>query len=285
MTTEAEQNIVHKLEYFHRNNKIPHIIFYGPTHSAKDMIVSNFINLIYSENMFTIKHNVLFVSCSGKGIKFIRDEIKTFAKMHIHSKQGDKQSSATASSATATSATASSATASSAKLQSATEEQGDTFKTIVLMNADFLTDDAQSALRRSIELFSYNTRFFLLVENKSRLLKPILSRFCEIYVPPHNESPVRSKGPNAIMFQQIDALGVLPTQRQIIDLVTVWYESGYSSYDFIEGMSDRGIEKKLHVQFLFHKLKTEYRCEKLFMWTLLDFYLFRDYADLKRMLL
>ena len=43
--------------------------------------------------------------------------------------------------------------------------------------------DAQSALRRCIELFSYNTRFFIIIENKNKLLNPILSRFCEIYVP------------------------------------------------------------------------------------------------------
>ncbi len=37
------------------------------------------------------------------------------------------------------------------------------------------------ALRRCIEQFSMNTRFFLIVENKQKLLNPILSRFCEIY--------------------------------------------------------------------------------------------------------
>ena len=52
-----------------------------------------------------------------------------------------------------------------------------------MLNADYLTHDAQSALRRCIELFSNTTRFFLVVENKYKLLKPILSRFCEIYVP------------------------------------------------------------------------------------------------------
>lgn len=257
IVSDAERSIVLKLDYFHRHNKIPHIIFYGPTNSAKDMIVSNFINRVYSENMFNIKHNVLFVSCSGKGIKFIRDEIKTFAKMHIHCKDG--------------------------------VEEVDTFKTVVLMNADFLTDDAQSALRRSIELFSYNTRFFLLVENKSRLLKPILSRFCEIYVPPYNNVPLTNANvvplTNAnTMKTHIIQLGPLPTQRQIIDLASLWYESGFSSYDFvqfIEGIDNT--EKKIHVQFLFHKLKTEYRCEKLFLWTLLDFYLFRDYNDFKKL--
>jgi DNA polymerase III delta prime subunit len=64
------------------------------------------------------------------------------------------------------------------------------FKSIVLLNADKLTIDAQSALRRCIELFCHSTRFFIVVEDKNKLLKPILSRFCEIYVPP----PPTSKG-------------------------------------------------------------------------------------------
>jgi replication factor C small subunit len=51
-----------------------------------------------------------------------------------------------------------------------------------LSNADKLTTDAQSALRRCIELFSHSTRFFIIVEDKYKLLKPILSRLCEIFV-------------------------------------------------------------------------------------------------------
>jgi len=67
------------------------------------------------------------VNCShGKGIKFIREDLKFFAKTNLQSTTGVK------------------------------------FKTIVLYNADSLTNDAQSALRRCIELFSFNTRFLLL---------------------------------------------------------------------------------------------------------------------------
>ena len=94
------------------------------------------------------------VNCShGKGIKFIREELKFFAKTNIQTNSGVL------------------------------------FKTIVLINAHHLTIDAQSALRRCIELFSYNTRFFIILENKHKLLKPILSRFCEIYVPEYTVTP------------------------------------------------------------------------------------------------
>ena len=97
-----------------------------------------------------MKSNIMLVNCAhGKGIKFIREELKFFAKSNIQTNKGIL------------------------------------FKTIVLLNADCLTIDAQSALRRCIELFSTNTRFFIIVENKNKLLNPILSRFCEIYIPEH----------------------------------------------------------------------------------------------------
>ena len=147
MSLEIHQNIKEKLEYFNLINKIPNIIFNGPSGSGKSTIVNDFISLIYDGNREKIKNLVMHVNCAhGKGIKFIREELKFFAKTHIHSNGGD------------------------------------TFKSIVLFNGDKLTMDAQSALRRCIELFSHNTRFFIIVEDKYKLLNPILSRFCEIYI-------------------------------------------------------------------------------------------------------
>jgi DNA polymerase III delta prime subunit len=139
--------IKEKLRYFYNMHKIPNIIFHGPHGSGKRTIVQEFIDLIYNHDKERIKSFVMHINCAhGKGIKFIREELKFFAKMHINSNGGD------------------------------------IFKSIVLLNADKLTMDAQSALRRCIELFNHTTRFFIVVEDKYKLLKPILSRFCEIYI-------------------------------------------------------------------------------------------------------
>ena len=148
MSLNIHQTIKEKLDYFHKIHKIPNIIFHGPTGSGKRTIISEFVNKIYDNDREKIKLFVMFVNCSqGKGIKFIREDLKFFAKTHINSNYGNN------------------------------------FKSIVLLNADKLTMDAQSALRRCIELFSHNTRFFIVAEDKYNLMKPILSRFCEIYVP------------------------------------------------------------------------------------------------------
>jgi len=148
MSLQIHENIKKKLEYFYQIQKIPNILFHGASGSGKRTLVNEFISKIYKNNKDKIKSFVMYVNCShGKGIKFIREELKFFAKTHINSNGGN------------------------------------IFKSIILLNADKLTLDAQSALRRCIELFSHNTRFFIVAEDKYNLMKPILSRFCEIYVP------------------------------------------------------------------------------------------------------
>jgi len=140
------QDIKNKLKRFIADKKIPHIIFYGPSGCGKRHVLRFFIDNIYktSDN---IKRYVMYINCAhSKGIRFIRDELKFFAKTNIHL------------------------------------QQGNIFKSIVLFNADKLTTDAQSALRRCIEQFSHTTRFFIVIENQNKLLKPILSRFCNIFI-------------------------------------------------------------------------------------------------------
>jgi len=140
--------IVHKLNQYIYNKKIPNIIFHGSSGCGKNTILSNFIHAIYQGSQPIIKNHVMTVNCAyGRGIRFIREELKYFAKTNVDLMNGER------------------------------------FKSIVLLNADNLTIDAQSALRRCIESFCHSTRFFIVVEDKNKLLKPILSRFCDIYVP------------------------------------------------------------------------------------------------------
>ena len=146
---ETHKTIHNKLDVFIKNRKIPNIIFYGPHGSGKTYILNRFIHSVYGGDKTAIKNYVMRANCAhGKGIRFIREELKFFAKTNIDMKEGA------------------------------------IFKSVILTNADKLTIDAQSALRRCIELFSSSTRFFIVVENKDSLLKPILSRFCDIYIPP-----------------------------------------------------------------------------------------------------
>ena len=148
MELSIHNDIISRLHHFHKVGKIPNIIFHGSHASGKKYLLYNFIDLIYNSDKSIINKYVINVNCAqGKGIKFVREELKFFARTNMNNMEGN------------------------------------TFKTIILQNADKLTIDAQSALRRCIELFSHSTRFFIVVEDKFRLLKPIISRFCEIHVP------------------------------------------------------------------------------------------------------
>jgi hypothetical protein len=255
------QKIHEKLEHFFQTNKIPNIIFHGLSGSGKRTIVDQFIYRIYDNDSKKIKTNVMFVNCAhGKGIKFIREELKFFAKTNIQCNSGVA------------------------------------FKTIVLLNADFLTIDAQSALRRCIELFSYNTRFFIIVENKNRLLNPILSRFCEIYVEEYmvegkvvnlHQHKIRSVFPSSKLemenlewsSQKMDGfMGKLETitHLEMMDLAAEFYERGLSCLDMMRWVEDTellDLAEKGEIYMCFHRIKSEYRCEKLLMFYMLDFFI------------
>ena len=85
MILNIHQPIKEKLDYFHSIYKIPNIIFHGPSGSGKRTIVSDFIHKIYNNDREKIKSLVMYVKCShGKGIKFIREDLKFFAKTHIN---------------------------------------------------------------------------------------------------------------------------------------------------------------------------------------------------------
>jgi GTPase SAR1 family protein len=263
------QNIILKLDFFHQNNKIPHIIFHGTSGSGKRTIVDQFLHKIYKNDKHKIKTNVMVVNCAqGKGIKFIREELKFFAKTNIQSNNGV------------------------------------IFKTIVLINADYLTIDAQSALRRCIELFSYNTRFFIIVENKNKLLNPILSRFCEIYVPEYVEngkisnlhkysinrdfSIEMTEEQKQFLNIQMDNLLLKTTNhKELVDVSTVLYEKGLSCLDLINWieLSDKidAVNKSTYC-ICYDNIKAEFRCEKTLILYMLDFIFLRSNKDVKCMM-
>jgi len=262
----THKKIYEKLDYFYKSNKIPHLIFHGSSGSGKRTIVDNFLNKIYNNDKQKIKSNVMFVNCAhGKGIKFIREELKFFAKTNIHLNNGV------------------------------------IFKTIVLLNAEYLTIDAQSALRRCIELFSYNTRFFIIVENKHKLLNPILSRFCEIYVPEHTENNclinlheesirINYNLDNHIEIDNWITQKILITPRTHMGFVKLsndFYENGYSCLDFIRWVKNTSTllqTDKTMICMCFDKIKLEFRCEKLLLLYIFDFLYLRSKKDLESML-
>lgn len=245
------------LNHYIETDKIPNILFHGKSGTGKKHIVDYFIHQLYGDEIHS--NFIMYVNCShGKGIKFIREELKFFAKTNI---TGNKIK----------------------------------FKSIVLLNADNLTSDAQSALRRCIEVFSHNTRFFMIAENKNKLMVPILSRLCEIHV---NYPTIHGKMVNLHkfhiqnMFQSNqNKLGWL--KKEIVKLfgekknITLpelhqkchqLYEKGYLANDIYSIIQSNHIletipipsEKKFEILIEYTNMRKEIRNEKMLMFMLLS---------------
>lgn len=250
MEEKSHSQIYHKLNIFVKDKKIPHIIFHGSKLSYKDKLVIRFLKNIYvTEN--AMNENVMFVNCgaNGKGIKFIREELKFFAKTN--------------------------------------SKPGILFKSIVLMNAEHLTFDAQSALRRCIELYSRNARFFILIENKNNLLVPIISRFCEIYVPDIDPSKVDIV-PNSQINNILDFYSRKTAKIQYKDLIETvdnLYENALCTQDVVDWIYTKekwSNNEKANIGMIYKKIKSEYRCEKMLMIMILSLACFEPNIDLKK---
>jgi len=291
------------LHCFIQNKKIPNIIFHGNSGSGKNAILSNFLTTIYQGDQTVMKNYIMNVNCAyGRGIRFIREDLKFFAKTNVDLMDGER------------------------------------FKSIVLLNADKLTIDAQSALRRCIELFCHSTRFFIVVEDKNKLLKPILSRFCDLYIPdiistdpalfasaPPPPPSSSSAGECAVAinlyrynlektldFRKLKT-GRLEKLKSLLEsaqsaqsgragccysnLMTVaeeLYERGYSALDIItllemepDTFSNLAVNsndhafKKYELLIAFSRVKREFRNEKLLILFIMYFMQFRSELDLK----
>jgi hypothetical protein len=253
--------IYEKLDSFINSGKIPNLLFHGSSGVGKKTILQSFLTKLY-ETQDNIQKNVLSVNCSHeKGIKFIREDLKFFSRANLF---------------------------------------GNHFKSVVLLNAEQLTADAQSALRRCIELFSNNTRFFIVVENQEQILKPILSRFCDIYIPNpiinNKEDNYYKLHNNTInideetkRYRKLDRLlrnTVNPNIQELVILTNKLYSDSYSCLDLMKYINKiKIVEKEKHLLLIyFNKIRKQYRNEKLLILKILYFIYMRNDSDLENIL-
>ena len=254
------ENIKEKLDYFLVNKKIPNILFHGPSGSGKRSLVYNFIDKIYNHNKELKQNYVLYVNCAqGKGIKFIREDLKFFAKTNINFPDGNL------------------------------------FKIIILSNADKLTIDAQSALRRCIELFSHTTRFFIIVEDKYKLLKPILSRFSEIYIPLpminkkfinlHKYNISNNNNTKLYVLKKY-LLNFDATPNNLLIMTEKLYNKGISGLDLIDYINNyfKNSEYKFNLLTILSKIKNNLHNEFITILFILNSMYFYSHEDIENIL-
>lgn len=123
------------------------MLFYGPPGTGKTSTILALAKELYGPEMF--KTRVLELNASDeRGISIVREKVKDFARMQLSNPPPHYKE----------------------------KYPCPPYKIIVLDEADSMTQDAQSALRRTMETYSKITRFCLICNYVTRIIDPLASR-------------------------------------------------------------------------------------------------------------
>lgn len=148
----AQDHTVTVLRRTLQSANLPHMLFYGPPGTGKTSTVLALAKQLYGPEL--IKTRVLELNASDeRGISIVREKVKDFARMQL-----------------------SNPPAGPAGEEYRKKYPCPPYKIIVLDEADSMTQDAQSALRRTMETYSKITRFCLVCNYVTRIIDPLASR-------------------------------------------------------------------------------------------------------------
>lgn len=126
------------------------MLFYGPPGTGKTSTILALAKSLFGPTLYRTR--ILELNASDeRGINIVREKIKDFARTQLSQPSG---------------------------LDAAYREKYPCppFKIIILDEADSMTQDAQSALRRTMEQYSRITRFCLVCNYVTRIIEPLASR-------------------------------------------------------------------------------------------------------------
>lgn len=126
------------------------MLFYGPPGTGKTSTILALAKSLFGPALY--RSRILELNASDeRGIGIVREKVKNFARMQLSQPTGVDKSYFD-------------------------QYPCPPFKIIVLDEADSMTQDAQSALRRTMEQYSRITRFCLVCNYVTRIIEPLASR-------------------------------------------------------------------------------------------------------------
>lgn len=135
-----------------QSTNLPHMLFYGPPGTGKTSTILALSKQLYGPELFRTR--VLELNASDeRGISIVREKVKNFAKQQLSVPPSGP-----------------------AGEEYKKKYPCPPFKIVVLDEADSMTQDAQSALRRTMETYSRITRFCLVCNYVTRIIDPLASR-------------------------------------------------------------------------------------------------------------
>jgi len=140
----SQDEVVKVLRKTMETKNLPHLLFYGPPGTGKTSTILALARELYGPEL--MKSRVLELNASDdRGIDVIREKVKNFSRLAVSQNTNGNGSCPP-------------------------------YKIVILDEADSMTNDAQTALRRTMEISSKVTRFCLICNYVSRIIDPLTSR-------------------------------------------------------------------------------------------------------------
>jgi replication factor C subunit 3/5 len=160
----AHEEIIQILNRLIDSNQLPHLLFHGPPGTGKTSTI-----IACAKKMFGEHYNSMTLELNAsddRGIDVVRDQIKDFAGTQKLFSRG--------------------------------------VKLVILDEADAMTNDAQSALRRVIEKYTVNTRFCMICNYVNKIMPALQSRCTKFRFAPLKPDQIRGRLSDIVAAEKVN---------------------------------------------------------------------------------